>query len=199
MTILILSGAALSMTTPVPSIVLFSLSPITTSFVISETSNVPNAVKKWIVYVPIISAVVFIGIIIIAVILLIFVGKNYYFKRQLKNAFVVSVTHKRHIISLSRIICVHRTCQGQNNLNWLPADNGGPLHAFATPKVDEWEIPPRNVVAEKELGEGYFGRVFQGTVKGPLPNSKALKNSICVTVAIKFLKSKSILVVHAAA
>lgn len=55
---------------------------------------------------------------------------------------------------------------------------------------DEWELPPQNVVLEEELGEGCFGKVLKGFVKGPIASSRVMKNSICETVAIKFLKSE---------
>ena len=61
------------------------------------------------------------------------------------------------------------------------------------PKVDEWEIPACNVIVEQQLGEGCFGQVFKGVVKGPISNPKvqpSLKNAICVNVAIKMLKRK---------
>ena len=51
------------------------------------------------------------------------------------------------------------------------------------------------MVVEEELGEGCFGEVHKGIVKGPIPNSRTMKHSICVTVALKFLKSKSVSVV----
>ena len=60
------------------------------------------------------------------------------------------------------------------------------------PKVDDWEIPACNVIVEQQqLGEGCFGQVFKGVVKGPIVNPKvqpSLKNAICVNVAIKMLK-----------
>ena len=62
--------------------------------------------------------------------------------------------------------------------------------------ADEWEIPPEQVVIEGNIGEGAFGEVLKGVVKGPLSNPKvprALKSSICIPVAIKMLKSKNFL------
>lgn len=62
--------------------------------------------------------------------------------------------------------------------------------------ADEWEIPPEQVIVEESIGEGAFGEVLKGTLKGPLSNPKvprALKTSICIPVAIKMLKSKPIL------
>ena len=59
--------------------------------------------------------------------------------------------------------------------------------------ADEWEIPPDQVLVEGSVGEGAFGEVLKGTVKGPLCNPKvprALKSSICIPVAIKMLKSE---------
>ena len=57
-------------------------------------------------------------------------------------------------------------------------------------KTDEWEIPFGNVIVEEELGEGCFGMVYKGAVKGPIPNSKTMATSICKIVAVKFLKCK---------
>ena len=59
--------------------------------------------------------------------------------------------------------------------------------------ADEWEIPPAQVIVEETIGEGAFGEVVKGTVKGPLTNPKvprALKTTICIPVAIKMLKSE---------
>ena len=49
------------------------------------------------------------------------------------------------------------------------------------------------MIMEQQLGEGCFGQVFKGVVKGPISNPKvqpSLKNAICVNVAIKMLKRK---------
>lgn len=59
------------------------------------------------------------------------------------------------------------------------------------PKTDEWEIPQSSIIVEELLGEGCFGEVHKGVVKGPLPVSRMMKNSICVTVAVKFLKREN--------
>jgi proto-oncogene tyrosine-protein kinase Ret len=60
--------------------------------------------------------------------------------------------------------------------------------------ADEWEIPPEQVIVEGNIGEGAFGEVLKGAVKGPLSNPKvprALKSSICIPVAIKMLKTSA--------
>ena len=57
--------------------------------------------------------------------------------------------------------------------------------------LDGWEIPSGNIILEDQLGEGCFGEVHRGVVKGPLPHSHMMKSTICKTVAIKFLKRKS--------
>lgn len=59
--------------------------------------------------------------------------------------------------------------------------------------TDEWEVVPSQVIVEENIGEGAFGEVLKGTIKGPLNNPKvpsALKNAICIPVAIKMLKSE---------
>lgn len=53
---------------------------------------------------------------------------------------------------------------------------------------DEWEIPAIALVVEKQLGEGCFGEVYKGSVHGPIPSSRAMKDSAHTTVAIKYLK-----------
>ena len=58
-------------------------------------------------------------------------------------------------------------------------------------KVDQWELTPDEIVIENQMSEGFFGKVYKGTVKGPLDNPKLkshLRNAINVTVAIKLLK-----------
>ncbi len=58
---------------------------------------------------------------------------------------------------------------------------------------DEWEVSPSSVTIEDPLGEGAFGEVYKGLLKGPLTNSKlkpAYRNMVIVSVAIKLLKGK---------
>lgn len=63
--------------------------------------------------------------------------------------------------------------------------------SISGPRTDKWEIPAGHVIVEEWLGEGCFGEVRKGVVKGPIPNSQCMKTSICVTVAIKLLKRKT--------
>lgn len=64
----------------------------------------------------------------------------------------------------------------------------------AGPVIDEWEIPVNKVIIETKFGEGCFGEVHKGFVRGPIPNSPTMKGSICIAVAIKTLKSEYIIV-----
>jgi serine/threonine protein kinase len=59
------------------------------------------------------------------------------------------------------------------------------------PREDEWEIPSSCLVRESQLGEGAFGEVHKGFVRGPIESSKLLKSAVFTTVAIKYLKSKA--------
>ena len=51
--------------------------------------------------------------------------------------------------------------------------------------MDEWEIHPNLVIVDGRLGEGAFGDVFQGTVRGMMGFSS---NANVGIVAIKLLK-----------
>ena len=67
------------------------------------------------------------------------------------------------------------------------------LHLFDGPVLDDWEIPACDVIINDQVGEGFFGEVYKGMVKGPISNPKipaSLKNVIYSTVAIKLLKRK---------
>ena len=53
------------------------------------------------------------------------------------------------------------------------------------------QIPTMDVIVEDHLGEGAFGYVFKGVIRGPLRNPKLssqLKQTIGLPVAIKLLK-----------
>ena len=57
-------------------------------------------------------------------------------------------------------------------------------------ELDDWEIPVGSVIVDTKFGEGCFGEVHRGVVRGPLPTTRTMKSNICVTVAIKMLKSE---------
>ena len=59
-------------------------------------------------------------------------------------------------------------------------------------ELDEWEIPVGSVIVDTKFGEGCFGEVHKGVVRGPLPSTRTMKSNICVNVAIKMLKSKKV-------
>ena len=55
------------------------------------------------------------------------------------------------------------------------------------------QVDTGEVIVEDHLGEGAFGMVFKGTIRGPLRNSKLspkLKQAIAIPVAIKLLKGE---------
>ena len=59
--------------------------------------------------------------------------------------------------------------------------------------MDEWEISTDDVIVDELLGEGAFGEVYKGVIRGPLENPKisaVLRQAIGVPVAIKLLKSE---------
>ena len=64
------------------------------------------------------------------------------------------------------------------------------------PMDDEWEIPPITLEVEKQLGEGCFGEVYKGIIRGPIPGSRTMKDSIFNNVAIKYLKGNHCLYIQ---
>ena len=61
--------------------------------------------------------------------------------------------------------------------------------------IDEWEVPQGEIIVEASLGEGAFGEVFKGILKGPIACSKvrpSQRKAVFLEVAIKLLKSKLI-------
>ncbi len=81
-------------------------------------------------------------------------------------------------------------------LDYKPTYVTGSTGDMKAPLLDEWELATTEVIVERKLGEGVFGEVFKGVIKGPLRNPKIsplLKQSIGIPVAIKLLKSKSLL------
>ena len=67
------------------------------------------------------------------------------------------------------------------------------LYTGKGPILDEWEISTDDVIVDELLGEGAFGEVYKGVIRGPLENPKisaVLRQAIGVPVAIKLLKSK---------
>ena len=56
---------------------------------------------------------------------------------------------------------------------------------------DDWELSPSDIIVDDSLGEGAFGLVYKGFLKGPITCSKvkpAYRKAVHVSVAIKLLK-----------
>lgn len=56
------------------------------------------------------------------------------------------------------------------------------------PEGNGWEIPIEYIVREYQLGEGSFGKVAKGYIRGPVPGTHSMKDRIHAPVAMKFLK-----------
>ena len=58
---------------------------------------------------------------------------------------------------------------------------------------DDWELLPMDILIDETLGEGAFGEVYKGFLKGPITCSKvkpSYRNAVHLPVAIKLLKGK---------
>lgn len=73
----------------------------------------------------------------------------------------------------------------------MTTPTGEPLISLTD--ADEWEVPPSEIIVENCLGEGAFGEVYKGVLKGPITCSKvrpSQRKAVFTEVAIKLLKSK---------
>ena len=64
--------------------------------------------------------------------------------------------------------------------------------------MDEWELSPSEIIMDRCLGEGAFGEVYKGVLKGPVQCSKvppSMRNTVPLVVAVKLLKCKILLVI----
>ena len=64
-----------------------------------------------------------------------------------------------------------------------------PLELFPDYKSDEWDIAVFDIILGEELGSGFFGTVYKGTVQKDAENSSHVEK---IVVAVKMLKSKFI-------
>lgn len=58
---------------------------------------------------------------------------------------------------------------------------------------DDWELSASDITVMEMLGEGAFGLVYKGYIKGPLINSKVkpeFRNKVHIPVAMKLLKGE---------
>ena len=101
------------------------------------------------------------------------------------------------VLMLAPAVVIYKKCKERSKIRSIFKDdltiNGTHWEAVGRlkPEPDEWEVPIDSIVVEEQLGEGAFGLVHKGYARGPLPNSRVLKNSTSVPVAIKYLKCKS--------
>ena len=116
------------------------------------------------------------------------------------HAYAHTHTHTHTHTHIKYVLYAH-TSQTSSNIDYL--FQGGPRNHLLSqtsmnlqqPGIDEWEISPSEVMIEDFLGEGEFGKVYKGVVKGPLTCTKvrpALRNRIAVLVAVKLLKGEQL-------
>jgi len=65
------------------------------------------------------------------------------------------------------------------------------INTFEIGLGDEWELCPSDVTMGNMLGEGAFGLVYKGYLKGPINNTKVkpeFRNQLHISIAMKLLK-----------
>ena len=72
-----------------------------------------------------------------------------------------------------------------------------PLHLFPDYKVDKWDIPESDLVLREQIGSGYFGTVYKGSVQlkhmdPAATDTDAIRRSSLgyIVAAVKMLKGK---------
>ncbi len=83
-----------------------------------------------------------------------------------------------------------------NTMSFGPRDTTLQMHPpMKTAPLDDWEVSPADIAVDETLGEGAFGEVYKGFLKGPITCSKVkpcYRNAVHLPVAIKLLKGRKI-------
>ena len=78
---------------------------------------------------------------------------------------------------------------GQHRQQFVTTEDG----MVKGPIGNGWEIPIEYIVRGEQLGEGSFGIVAHGYIRGPVPGTYTMKNRVHASVAMKFLKGETLI------
>ena len=87
--------------------------------------------------------------------------------------------------------CFQLHTLSQASSTWTRGEGGDdvPMEPVISFEPDSWELNPDSITMENLLGEGSFGQVYKGVLRGPI-RTPGYEANTSLTVAVKLLASE---------